>query len=96
MQKSSVVSKSLGLVSQELALILEQYLEKDLEHLVTKAIPILNIDQVITDRVKSTSPQDLETAINGIVKSELQAIVNLGGLLGIIVGSMQTVILLWR
>ena len=96
LQKSAVVSKSLGLVSQELALILERYLERDLENLVAKAIPILNIDRVITDRVKSTSPQDLETAINGIVKSELQAIVNLGGLLGVIVGSMQTLILLWR
>lgn len=96
LQKSAVVSKSLGLVSQELALILERYLERDLENLVSKAIPILNIDQVIIDRVKSTSPQDLETAVNGIVKSELQGIVNLGGILGVIVGSMQTVILLWR
>jgi len=96
LQKSAVVSKSLGLVSQELALILERYLERDLENLVSKAIPILNIDQVIIDRVKSTSPQELETAVNGIVKSELQGIVNLGGILGVIVGSMQTVILLWR
>ena len=96
LQKSAVVSKSLGLVSQELALILERYLERDLENLVAKAIPILNIDKVIINRVKSTSPQDLESAINGIVRSELQAIVNLGGILGIIVGLMQTVILVLR
>lgn len=86
---SAVVSASLDVVSKELALILERYFEKDLEAIVAQAIPILAIDQVIVDRVKSTSPADLEAAIEGIVKNELQAIVNLGGVLGFIVGLMQ-------
>ena len=59
-------------------------------------IPILAIDRVIIDRVKSTSPAELEAAIEGIVKNELQAIVNLGGLLGFVVGLLQTVLLLLR
>ncbi|MCY7322280.1 MAG: DUF445 family protein, partial [Phormidesmis sp. CAN_BIN36] len=83
-------------ISQELALILERYLERDLENIVAQAIPILNIDQVITDRVKATSPADLENAINGIVKSELQAIVNLGGILGFVIGLLQSAVLLIR
>ena len=62
---------------------------------MTQAIPILAIDQVIVDRVKSTSPADLEAAIEGIVKNELQAIVNLGGVLGFIVGLVQVTILLF-
>ncbi len=93
LQSSRIVSSSLELVSQELALILERYLEKDLEKIVAQVIPILNIDQVIIDRVKATSPQDLELAIQGIVKSELQGIVNLGGILGLLVGLMQTITL---
>ncbi|BAY34739.1 hypothetical protein NIES37_60030 [Tolypothrix tenuis PCC 7101] len=93
---SPVVSSSLEVVSQELALILERYLEKDLEAIVAQVIPILSIDQVIVDRVKSTSPADLEAAIEGIVKSELQAIVTLGGVLGVIVGLGQTVFLLFN
>lgn len=96
LQNSPVLSDSLGMVSRELALVLERYLEKDLENLVAKAIPIVNLDRVIVERIMSTSPQQLEVAVNGIVKSELQAIVNLGGLLGVIVGSLQTVILLLR
>jgi len=51
-----------------------------LEALVAEAIPVLAIDQVIVDRVKSTSAEELELATQGIVKNELQAIVNLGGL----------------
>ena len=94
LSNSEVVNSSLEIVSKELALILEKYLEKDLEKIVIQTIPILSIDQVIIDRVKSTSPADLENAIEGIVKNELQAIVNLGGILGLIVGSIQTILLL--
>ncbi|MBE9052944.1 DUF445 domain-containing protein [Nostocales cyanobacterium LEGE 11386] len=91
---SPVMSSSLEVVSQELALILEKYLEKDLEKIVAQVIPILSIDQVIVDRVKSTSPADLEAAIEGIVKNELQAIVTLGGVLGFVVGLLQVAFLI--
>jgi len=96
LQTSETVTTSLGVVSQELALVLERYLEEDLEKIVAKAIPILSIDQVIIDRVKATSPADLESNVQSIVKSELQAIVNLGGVLGLVVGLIQTVLLLLR
>ncbi|MFB2876991.1 DUF445 domain-containing protein [Floridanema aerugineum] len=93
LRNSPVVNSSLTVVSKELALVLERYLERDLENIVEQIIPILNIDQVIIQRVQATSPRDLELAIQGIVRSELQAIVNLGGILGFVVGLMQTVIL---
>ncbi len=96
LRNSAAVNSSLGLVSQELALILERYLEKDLENIVAQAIPILSIDQVIVDRVRATSAEELEMTIQGIVKSELQAIVNLGGVLGFVVGLLQTALLLLR
>jgi uncharacterized membrane protein YheB (UPF0754 family) len=96
LRTSAAVNSSLTVVSKELALILERYLERDLEVIVAEVIPILAIDRVIIDRVKSTSAADLEAAIEGIVKNELQAIVNLGGLLGFVVGSIQTVLLLLR
>ncbi|MEM8613779.1 MAG: DUF445 family protein, partial [Cyanobacteria bacterium P01_H01_bin.105] len=77
-------------------LILERYLEEDLENIVAKAIPILDIDQVIMERVNATSPRNLEIAIQGIVRNELQAIVNLGGFLGFTIGLMQTGLLLFQ
>jgi len=96
LRSSSGLSTSLEVISQELALILERYLEKDLELIVMQAIPILDLDQVIIDRVRSTSPEELELAIQGIVKSELQGIVNLGGILGLVIGMLQSVLLLIR
>jgi uncharacterized membrane protein YheB (UPF0754 family) len=94
LRSSNVVTASLEIVSQELALILERYLERDLEIIVAKAIPILDLDQVIVDRVKGTSPEQLEEAIQGIVKTELQGIVTLGGILGFIIGLLQSGFLL--
>lgn len=94
LRSSAVVNTSLEVISKEMALVLERYLERDLEKIVQQVIPILNIDRVIIERVKATSPKDLEAAIEGIVKSELQAIVNLGGVLGFVVGLIQAVILL--
>lgn len=96
LQSSQAVTSSLETIGRELALILERYLEEDLEKLVEQIIPILSIDQVIIARVRATSPQELELAIQGIVKNELQAIVNLGGILGFIVGLTQTILLLLR
>ncbi|AFZ54052.1 DUF445 family protein [Cyanobacterium aponinum UTEX 3222] len=93
LQSSSVVNSSLEVISEELALILERYLEEDLEKIVTEAIPILSIDQVIIDRVNATSPEQLEVATQSIVKNELQAIVNLGGVLGVFIGALQSLIL---
>ena len=94
LSNSQVMNSSLEVVSKELALLLERYLEKDLENLVAQTIPILSIDQVIIDRIKSTSPADLQNAIEGIVRNELQAIVNLGGILGFLVGFLQVGLLL--
>ncbi|MEW5856536.1 MAG: DUF445 family protein [Cyanobacteriota bacterium] len=96
LRTSPAVNASLEVVSKELALILERYLERDLEKIVAQVIPILSIDQVIIDRVKGTSAAELEMAIQGIVKNELQAIVNLGGILGFVVGLLQGVLLLLR
>ncbi len=96
LRNSEVLNTSLDTISWELALILERYLERDLEQLVARVIPILAIDRVIADRVNATSPAQLETTIQGIVKSELQAIVNLGGILGFAIGLLQSIFLILR
>ena len=71
-------------------------MERDLENLVAQVIPILDIDQVIIERVSATNPRDLEVAVQGIVRSELQAIVNLGGALGFLIGGLQAAFYYFR
>jgi uncharacterized membrane protein YheB (UPF0754 family) len=96
LRNSAAITTSLPAVSGELAVVIDRYLERDLEQIVAQVIPILNIDQVIIDRIKSTSPEELEAAIQGIVKTELQGIVTLGGVLGFAVGLLQTGVLYWQ
>ncbi len=96
LRESAIMTSSMELISQELALVLERYLEEDLEKLVTQVIPILSIDQLIVERVRGTSPESLEVAVKVIVKNELQAIVNLGGILGVVIGLFQTGLILFR
>lgn len=62
LRNSAAMSTSLEFVSKELALILERYLERELETIVAQALPILAIDQVIVDRIKSTSSAELQAA----------------------------------
>ncbi|NEO49779.1 MAG: DUF445 family protein, partial [Moorea sp. SIO4A3] len=94
LRESAIMTTSLTMISKELALVIERYLEEDLEKIMTEVIPILSIDEVIVERVNATSPKDMEITIQTLVKSELQAIVNLGGILGVMVGLFQTVLLL--
>jgi len=96
LRTSAVVNASLEDVSAELALILERYLEEDLEHLVAQIISILAIDELVVERVMATTPAQLEATIQGIVRSELQAIVNLGGILGCAIGGVQSLLLWFR
>jgi uncharacterized membrane protein YheB (UPF0754 family) len=96
LQKSKVMGESLTLISHDLAMLLERYLEKDLAAIVAAAIPILQIDQVIIDRVIATPAAEMEAGINELVQTELQAIVNLGGVLGLLIGALQSALLLWR
>ncbi len=96
LRESASLGASLDVISDELALVLDRYLERDLELIIERAIPILDLDRVIVDRVKATSPENLELAIQGIVRSELQAIVRLGGILGFLIGVMQAGFLYWQ
>jgi len=94
LRSSKAVMASIDQISADLALILERHLERDLESLMMQVIPVLNLDQVIADKVNATSPAELEQAIQQVVRQELQAIVNLGGLLGFLVGCVQVLFLL--
>ena len=90
------VGESLDVVSYELALVLDRYLERDLEAIVMEAIPILEIDQVIITRVIAIPPEEMEAGLNELIQTELQAIVNLGGVLGVVIGLLQSLSLLWQ
>lgn len=95
--RTAVISEAaIAAFSHEVALILDQRLEHELEDLVAAALPVLALDDLIISRVEATPAADLEAAIQGIVRSELQAIVNIGGVLGVLLGFVQSLINYWN
>ncbi|BAD78641.1 hypothetical protein syc0451_d [Synechococcus elongatus PCC 6301] len=94
--RTAVISdEAIAAFRHEVALILDQRLEHELEDLVAAALPILALEDLIIGRVEATPAADLEAAIQGIVRSELQAIVNIGGVLGVLLGCVQSLINVW-
>jgi uncharacterized membrane protein YheB (UPF0754 family) len=96
LQRSDILDSSLEVISLDLARILERYLERDLETIVAQALPILQLEEVIIEQIIATPPSELEAGLNDLVQTELQAIVNLGGVLGVVIGLLQSLSLLWR
>lgn len=95
--RTAVISEAaIAAFSHEVALILDQRLEHELEDLVAAALPVLALEDLIIDRVEATPAANLEAAIQGIVRNELQAIVNIGGILGFLLGCLQSLANLWR
>jgi len=53
---------------------------------------LINVKQIVEDKVSSFPIEELEEAIQGVTKKHLTYIVNLGGVLGFIIGLIQVVV----
>lgn len=57
-----------------------------IQHKLPEALAIINMEQVIVDKINDFSAEELENLIFSIMKKELRAIVYLGALLGFLMG----------
>ena len=57
-----------------------------IENSLSKVLKAVNLSQVVEDRINGFDTLELEKILLGIMKKELNAIVWLGGLLGLIMG----------
>ncbi|KAF0117517.1 MAG: YheB [bacterium] len=53
---------------------------------------LINVKQIVEDKVSSFPIEELEEAIQGVTQKHLTYIVNLGGVLGFIIGLIQVVV----
>lgn len=73
--------------------ILERYLSRELEPLVVKFLPVLGLEELVIDKICSTSASELEDAIQQVAKTELQAIPYVGMALGFCVGLFEVLLI---
>lgn len=79
----------------ELARFIVRYLQRELKALLARALPFLNIGQMIVEKLEQFSNEQLESMIYGICRRELRWLAILGAFLGFWLGLMSNLINFW-
>lgn len=78
--------KSLPGVKRDLARFIHTYLNKQLEYLLSKALPAISMNAVIVEKIDRFSAKELEDVIQKICHRELRSLAYLGAFLGFWLG----------
>jgi uncharacterized membrane protein YheB (UPF0754 family) len=79
----------------EMARFLLRYLNRELQSLLARVLPVLNIGQMIVEKLGQFSNAELEEIIYGICRRELRWLAILGAFLGFWLGLMSNLINFW-
>ena len=79
----------------DLARFMLRYLHRELESLLARALPVLNLGQMIVEKLAQFSNAELESMIYGICRRELRWLAILGAFLGFWLGLMSNLINFW-
>ncbi|MCE3236554.1 MAG: hypothetical protein K0Q50_2745 [Vampirovibrio sp.] len=82
-------------LKQELAAFLNRYLHRELELMIGRILPVLNIGQMIVEKLEQFSNQQLEEMIYGICRRELRWLAFLGAFLGFWLGLISNLMTYW-
>ena len=80
------VTTKIGLSNFDLVELIMSLYENVVIDKIHKALEIINISEIVTSRIKEMDVMELEDLILVIMKKELNALVNLGALIGFILG----------
>lgn len=79
-------------LKRELARFIRRYLNRELELMVGKLLPAINISQMIVEKLEQFSASELEAVIYGICRRELRWLAFLGAFLGFWLGLVSNII----
>jgi uncharacterized membrane protein YheB (UPF0754 family) len=81
-------------IKREITRFLERYLDEKLFELVEQALEVADIQGVIATKIRNFSPLRMEAIIMEVSRKELGMIVSLGGILGFVIGVLQSGLML--
>jgi uncharacterized membrane protein YheB (UPF0754 family) len=76
-------------LKQEMARFLHTYLQKELENMVSRALPVISLNSVIIEKIDQFSSKELEETIQRICRRELRYLAFLGAFLGFWLGLLS-------
>lgn len=79
-------------IKLEMARFLDRYLHRELEMMISRILPVLNIGQMIVEKLEQFSNEQLEQMIYGICRRELRWLAFLGAFLGFWLGLLSNLI----
>ncbi len=82
-------------LKRDLASFIYTYLHKELENLLSKALPAISLNTVIIEKIDQFSAQELEETIQKICHRELRWLAFLGAFLGFWLGLVSNVLSYW-
>ncbi len=82
-------------LKRELARFLNRYLHRELELMIGRILPVLNIGQMIVEKLDQFSNAQLEEMIYGICRRELRWLAFLGAFLGFWIGLSSVLMAYW-
>lgn len=79
-------------IKLEMARFLDKYLHRELEAMISRILPVLNIGQMIVEKLEQFSNEQLEHMIYGLCRRELRWLAFLGAFLGFWLGLVSNLI----
>jgi uncharacterized membrane protein YheB (UPF0754 family) len=82
-------------IKRDLAKFIDTYLDKELENMLSLALPAISMNAVIVEKIDQFSAQQLEETIQRICHRELRWLAFLGAFLGFWLGLLSNAVMFW-
>ena len=87
------VKEELDAFGVEYKSIIKSMIIEFAEKNIDKLMPEINVSAIVEDKINEMDVKDFEKLVLSVMKKELQAIVNLGALIGLVIGLINLVVL---
>lgn len=88
----SQLLNDMGVTQEKLTDFIESVYEKLLADKLFDILASVDIQQIVEDKVNDMDIMDLENLVMSVMKTELNAVINLGALIGLIIGILNVLV----
>ena len=78
--------ESIHITENDIRTLLENTADKLIDSSVAKLISHINVKQIVEDKINDMDEKELEELVMYVMKNELQTIINLGAIIGAVIG----------
>ena len=88
----SQLLQDMGVSYEKLMNVIENIYEKLLADKLSSMLNSVDIQKIVEEKVNAMDTMDLENLVMSVMKTELNAVINLGALIGLIIGILNVLV----